>query len=82
MKKLIKRTVIAINVLCLLTFGLMLTSCGGGGSQGVSSEVVSGVAAVGAPLAGQVKLKDSANPDREKRPLLGATAHLRLTSLT
>ena len=72
MKKLIKRTVIAINILCLLTFGLMLTSCGGGGSQGVSSEVVNGVAAVGAPLAGQVKLKDSANPDREKTTVIGS----------
>ena len=61
MKKLVKKTLAAITVLSIMTLGLILTGCGGG-SGGVSSEVVSGTAAVGAPLSGQVNLKDSATP--------------------
>jgi fibronectin type 3 domain-containing protein len=61
MKKLVRKTFAAITVLSIMTLGLVLAGCGGG-SGGVSSEVVSGTAAVGAPLSGQVNLKDSATP--------------------
>jgi fibronectin type 3 domain-containing protein len=61
-----------IPFLCLLTVILMLASCGGGGSQGVSSEVVSGVAATGAPLAGETRIKDSSTPAREKTTVIGS----------
>lgn len=50
----------------------MLASCGGGGSQGVSSEVVSGVAATGAPLAGEATIKDSSTPVQEKKTVIGS----------
>ena len=45
MKKFVKRSLAAITVLCLMTLGLMLAGCGDG-SSGVSSQVVSGNAAV------------------------------------
>lgn len=71
MKRLINRSFAAITVLSLLTLGLMLAGCGGS-SGGVSTEVVSGTAAVGKTAlakadagstpAGQVSLKDSASP--------------------
>jgi hypothetical protein len=56
-----------LTVVSLMTFILMLAGCGGGGnSGGSSSEVVSGTAAVGAPLAGQVSIKDSATPPEQR----------------
>ena len=65
MKKLVKKLFAAITVFSLMTLGLMLAGCGGG-SGGVSSEVVSGTAAVGSPLSGQVSLKDSSSPSQQK----------------
>jgi len=51
----------------------MLGGCGGGsGSVGVSSEVVSGTAAVGAPLSGQVSLKDSSESEKERSTIIGS----------
>lgn len=70
MKEHIKRTFAGITALCLVAVGLMLTGCGSGGG-GLSSQVVSGVAAVGAPLAGQVNLKDASNPPQEKSTVIG-----------
>jgi fibronectin type 3 domain-containing protein len=59
MIQLAKRSCAAITALSLMALGLMLAGCGGGG--GLSSQTVSGNASVGAPLAGQVSLKDSAS---------------------
>jgi fibronectin type 3 domain-containing protein len=73
MKNIIQRSFTAIAILPLITLGLMLAGCGGGGSPGaVSSEVVSGTAAVGAPLSGQVSLKDSANPPEQRSSVIAA----------
>ncbi|HBG06532.1 MAG: hypothetical protein A2075_24910 [Geobacteraceae bacterium GWC2_58_44] len=65
MKGPIGRRLSAVTALCLLATAFVLPGCGGSGGK-LSSEVVSGVAAVGQPLAGQVALKDSSNPPREK----------------
>ena len=70
MTKLVKRSFAAITVLSLVTLGLMLAGCGGSG--GVSSQVVSGTAAVGAALSGQVSLKDSSTPPQQKTTVIGS----------
>lgn len=70
MNKLVKKSIAAITVLSIMTLGLMLAGCGGSG--GISSEVVSGTAAVGAPLSGQVSLKDSASPAQEKSTVIAS----------
>lgn len=72
MKKLCKRSYAAITVFSLMTLGLMLAGCGGGSGGSVSSEVVSGTAAVGAPLSGQVSLRDSATPPQQKTTVIGS----------
>jgi fibronectin type 3 domain-containing protein len=69
MKTLIKRTVTAITALSVMAMGLVLAGCGSGG--GLSSEVVSGTAAVGAPLSGQVSLKDSSATPQQKTTVIG-----------
>ncbi len=71
-KRLVERTGVSITILfCLLTMSVMIAGCGGGGGEGVSSQVVSGVAATGAPLAGEAKIKDSSTPVREKTTVIG-----------
>jgi len=77
MNKFVKRSITAIIALSLMTFGLVLAGCGGGDSGGgapgaVSKEVVSGTAAVGAPLSGQVSLKDSASPPLQKSTVIAS----------
>ena len=72
MTKFVKRSFTAITVFSLMTLGLMLAGCGGGGSEGVSSEVVSGTAAVGSPLSGQVSLKDSSTPPQQKSTVIAS----------
>jgi fibronectin type 3 domain-containing protein len=52
----LRRTLTSLSALCLTVAVLTLSACGG--SSGVSSQTVSGVASVGATLAGQVELKD------------------------
>lgn len=69
--KLGKQLFAAIAIFSLVMLGLTLAGCGGG-SNGVSSEVVSGTAAVGAPLSGQVMLKDSSTPAKEKSTTIGS----------
>jgi fibronectin type 3 domain-containing protein len=64
-----KRTFSSFAALCLAGATLMLAACGG--SPGVSSRVVSGVASVGATLAGQVELKD-ASGSAVKTAVIGA----------
>jgi len=70
-KKFVKRSFAAVTALSLMALGLMLAGCGGG-SGGVSSEVVSGTAAVGAPLSGQVSLKDSSTPPQQRSTIIGS----------
>ena len=71
MKEFMKRAGASITAFCLLTaVSVMIAGCGGGGGEGVSSQVVSGVAATGAPLAGEAKIKDSSN--REKTTVIGS----------
>jgi len=70
MKKVVKKSFAAITVLSMLTLGFILAGCGGG-SGGVSSEVVSGTAAVGAPLSGEVTLKDSSTPPQQRSTVIG-----------
>jgi fibronectin type 3 domain-containing protein len=69
MKGLIKRAVATITALSLVTIGFMLSGCGSGG--GLSSQVVSGNASVGAPLAGQVSLKDSSSTPLVRKTVIG-----------
>ena len=67
MEKLLKRTGATITALGVLTIGALIAGCGGSGdSAGVSPQVVSGVAATGAPLAGQVTLRDSSSVRKDK----------------
>ncbi|MHB8122422.1 MAG: fibronectin type III domain-containing protein [Desulfuromonadaceae bacterium] len=71
MRTIVKRSLAAITVFSLMTLGLMLAGCGGG-SGGVSSKVVSGTAAVGSTLSGQVTLKDSASPTQHKSTVIAS----------
>lgn len=77
MRRFVTRTFIAFTSLTLAVVGLMLAGCGSGGSGGsggggISSQIVSGNAAVGAPLAGQVSLKDSSSPSQQKTTVIGS----------
>jgi mono/diheme cytochrome c family protein len=60
----------AIAALSLLTIAALIAGCGSGGGSGggagVSPQVVSGVAATGSPLAGQVTLRDSSSVRKDK----------------
>jgi mono/diheme cytochrome c family protein len=60
MIKIMKKSFAAITVLSIMTCGLILAGCGSSGG-GLSSQVVSGNASVGAPLIGKVTLKDSSS---------------------
>ncbi|BCS52203.1 fibronectin type III domain-containing protein [Geobacter sp. SVR] len=71
MRKPLQCASIVIAMLSLMTIGLMLAGCSGSGG-GVSSQVVSGNASVGAPLAGQVSLKDSSAQPQEKTAVIGS----------
>lgn len=72
MTKQIRRIWIAITAGLVMTLTGLLAGCGGGGSGAVSSEVVSGTAAVGAPLSGQVSLKDSSAPQQQRTAIIGS----------
>lgn len=60
-----------MTVCSLMAFAFMLTGCGGG-SEKVSSKVVSGTTSVGAPLSGQVSLKDSSTPALQKSAVIAS----------
>ena len=74
MQKLMQRGTAAAAALGLLVIGSLIAGCGGGGgsSPGVSPQSVSGVAATGAPLAGQVILRDSSSARKEKSTVIGS----------
>ncbi len=72
MKQNVKKSIAAILAFSLMTLALILSGCGGGGSGEVSSQVVSGTAAVGAPLSGKVSLKDSSTPSVQKSTIIGS----------
>jgi len=59
MKSLIKKTFATITALSVVTMAIALSGCGSSGSSAPAAGAVSGTAAVGAPLVGQVSLKDS-----------------------
>ncbi|MBE0624365.1 MAG: fibronectin type III domain-containing protein [Burkholderiales bacterium] len=63
-----------LALLGLLFVGGLIAGCGSGGGSGesaaVSSQLVSGVAATGSPLAGQVTLRDSSPERRDKVTVL------------
>jgi hypothetical protein len=72
MRTLVNRFTAAMAALSLVTIVFVLAGCGGGsGGGGVSAEVVSGTAAVGAPLAGKVTLKDSSTPTQQRATTIG-----------
>ncbi|MBP1727926.1 MAG: Fibronectin, type domain protein [Deltaproteobacteria bacterium] len=71
MNKLVKKSFAALTMLALITLGLLIAGCGGG-SGGISTEVVSGTAAVGDQLSGQVSLKDSSTPSLQKTAVIGS----------
>jgi len=72
MNNLICRAASGMFSISLMIFSLLLFGCGGGGGGGVSTQVVSGTAAVGAPLAGQVTLKDSSTPAVQRSAVIGS----------
>lgn len=76
-QRLRQRAGLIASLLLLLTLGVLAAGCGGGGgsgsgstssspSIGISSQTVKGVAATGSPLVGQVTLRDSSSPRRDK----------------
>ena len=69
--RLLNTTFAAITLFSMMTLGLVLGGCGGS-SGGVSTEVVSGTAAVGKPLSGQISLKDSSTPALQKTTVIGS----------
>lgn len=66
-----RRITSGLLALSLMISALLLFGCGGGGGS-VSTQVVSGTAAVGAPLAGQVSLKDSSSPALQRSSVIGS----------
>jgi hypothetical protein len=69
LRELLKRGGAAITTLCMLMIAALIAGCGGGSGgsgAGVSSQTVSGVAATGAPLVGQVTLRDSSSVHKDK----------------
>lgn len=74
MKKLVNKSFAVITALSMMTLGLVLAGCGGSGGAGdvPSAKIVGGVAAVGEPLSGQVGLKDSSSPSKQKTAVIGS----------
>lgn len=65
MKQLVKKSFAAVTALSLMTASLILAGCSGSG-EGPSTQVVSGTALVGEPLAGKVSLKDSSSTSKPR----------------
>jgi predicted phage tail protein len=72
MKNFVRKTLVAVTVFSLMTLGIIIAGCSGGGGSGVvSKEVVSGNASVGAPLSGQVSLKDASSTPEVRTTVIG-----------
>jgi|GEM_PF-602849 len=71
MNKLLNKTYTAFTAISLMVLGFALSGCGGK-SDGVSTEVVNGTAAVGLPLSGQVSLKDSSATPQQRTTIIGS----------
>jgi mono/diheme cytochrome c family protein len=74
---LLKRGGAAAIAIGLLIIGAVIAGCGSGGGgdgggTGVSSQLVSGVAATGSPLAGQVTIRDASPAHRDKSTVLAS----------
>jgi len=70
---LLQRARTTVTALSLVTIVALVAGCGGGGggdSAGVSPQVVSGVAATGSPLVGQVTLRDSSSVRKDKATVI------------
>ncbi len=72
--RLLKRRRATIMAIGLLTISALIAGCGGGSGSsdgaGVSPQVVSGVAATGSPLVGQVTLRDSSSVRKDKSTVI------------
>ncbi|MBI4294219.1 MAG: fibronectin type III domain-containing protein, partial [Betaproteobacteria bacterium] len=77
----LKRARGTIAALSLITISAIIAACGGAGSgggvdgvasSGVSPLVLSGVAATGAPMIGQVSIRDSSSTPKEKTVVTGS----------
>ncbi len=66
---LLKRGSSVVATVVLVSVGAVLSGCGG--TDPISPQVVVGVAATGAPLAGQVSLRDSSTASKEKSTVIG-----------
>jgi len=71
----VRSTITAVSLLTMGAVGVIIAGCGGGGggdtgTAGVSPQVVSGVAATGAPLVGQVTLRDSSSVRKDKATVI------------
>ncbi len=66
--RMMKRAGTTITAISVFTISALIAGCGGGGGgtsgAGVSPQAVSGVAATGVPLVGQVTLKDSSSAQK------------------
>src|SRR6266567_430819 len=60
-----------LALMIMSALSLSLAGCGGGGN-GLSSQVVSGVASVGATLSGQVSIKDASTTPKVKTTVIGS----------
>lgn len=70
---LLARAGAAVRTLGVLSVAALIAACGGGaGGGGISSQTVSGVAATGAPLAGQVTLRDSSQLRKDKATVIAS----------
>jgi hypothetical protein len=65
-----RKNIITILLLCIVTLGLALSGCSGGNSGGVvsgsSGSIISGVASLGTTTSGAVSIKDSSVPAQER----------------
>lgn len=66
LKPTVKRSFAFMTVLSLTILGLLLAGCGNGGGAKVSKQFVSGTAAAGAPMSGEVVIKDSSAPSQQR----------------
>ena len=71
LKPTVKRSFAFMTVLSLTILGLLLAGCGNGGGAKVSKQFVSGTAAAGAPMSGEVVIKDSSAPSQQRTGVIG-----------